>query len=121
NSTLNSGRILINLKSRDQRKSDISTVMQRIKSATASLTGITLYMQPVQDLTIEGTVSRTQYQFILQDADPDQLAEWAPKLVDRLSQLPELSDVASDISAHGLSVFVEIDRDQAARFGITPA
>jgi multidrug efflux pump len=78
-------------------------------------------MQPVQDLTIEGTVSKTQYQFILQDADPAQLAEWTPKLVDRLRQLPQLSEVASDISDKGLSVFVEIDRDQAARFGITPA
>jgi multidrug efflux pump len=121
NSTLNSGRILINLKPHDQRKSDIGAVMQRIKDSTASLTGISLYMQPVQDLTIEGTVSRTQYQFILQDADPVQLNEWTPKLVDRLNQLPELADVASDISAQGLSVFVEIDRDQAARFGITPA
>jgi len=78
-------------------------------------------MQPVQDLTIEGTVSRTQYQFILQDADPAQLAEWAPKLVDKLRALPQFGEVASDISAQGLSVFVEIDRDQAARFGITPA
>ena len=121
NTTLNSGRILINLKPHDQRKSDVATVMQRIKDATASLTGITLYMQPVQDLTIEGTVSRTQYQFILQDADPTQLAEWTPKLVDKLRTLPQLADVASDISAQGLSVFVEIDRDQAARFGITPA
>jgi multidrug efflux pump len=121
NTTLNSGRILINLKPHDQRKSDIGTVMQRIKNSTASLTGISLYMQPVQDLTIEGTVSRTQYQFILQDADPVQLNEWTPKLVDKLNQLPELADVASDISAQGLSVFVEIDRDQAARFGITPA
>jgi multidrug efflux pump len=121
NTTLNSGRLLINLKSHDQRKSDIATVMQRLKNRTASLTGITLYMQPVQDLTIEGTVSRTQYQFILEDADPAQLAEWAPKLVDRLNELPEFADVSSDISAQGLSVFVEIDRDQAARFGITPA
>jgi multidrug efflux pump len=121
NTTLNSGRILINLKSHAQRKSDISTVMRRIKDATASLTGITLYMQPVQDLTIEGTISKTQYQFILQDADPAELAEWTPKLVDRLRALPQFDDVASDIAAQGLSVFVEIDRDQAARFGITPA
>src|ERR1700754_2261272 len=78
-------------------------------------------MQPVQDLTIEGTVSRTQYQFILQDADPAQLAEWAPKLVDKLNQLPQFADVSSDISAYGLSLYVQIDRDQAARFGITPA
>src|SRR5471032_1535342 len=78
-------------------------------------------MQPVQDLTIEGTVSRTQYQFILQDADPAQLAEWTPKLVDKLRQLPEFSEVASDISAQGLSVFAETFNNQAARFGITPA
>ena len=121
NTTLNSGRILINLKPHDSRKSDIATVMRRIQNSTAALTGITLYMQPVQDLTIEGTVSKTQYQFILQDADPVQLAEWTPKLVDKLRQLPQLGDVASDISDQGLSVFVEIDRDQAARFGITPA
>jgi len=121
NTTLNSGRILINLKPHDMRKTDIATIMRRIQNSTASLTGITLYMQPVQDLTIEGTVSKTQYQFILQDPDPVQLAEWTPKLVDRLRQLPELADVASDISDKGLSVFVEVDRDQAARFGITLA
>src|SRR6201986_5324308 len=121
NTTLNSGRMLINLKPHDQRKSDIATVMRRLKDATSSLTGITLYMQPVQDLTIEGTVSKTQYQFILQDADPAQLTEWTPKLADRLKKLPEFADVSSDISAQGLSVFVEIDRDQAGRFGITPA
>jgi multidrug efflux pump len=121
NNTLNSGRILINLKPEGKRKADIATVMARLKVATGSLPGVTLYMQPVQDLTIEGTVSRTQYQFILQDADQAQLNEWTPKLVDRLRQLPQLADVASDISASGLSVFVDIDRDQAARFGITPA
>src|SRR6202035_5862405 len=121
NTTLNSGRILINLKPHEQRKSDIAAVMQRIKDATSSLTGITLYMQPVQDLTIEGTVSRTQYQFILQDADPAQLAEWTPKLVDTLNQLPELADVTTDMSAQGPSVYVDIYRDQAARFGIPPA
>jgi len=121
NATLNSGRILINLKPHDRRKSDISTVMQRLKDRTSSVPGVTLYMQPVQDLSVEGTVSRTQYQFSLQDADPAQLAEWTPKLVDRLRELPEFADVSSDISARGLSVFVEIDRDQAGRFGITPA
>ena len=121
NTALNSGRILINLKPHDERKSDIAAVMQRIKNATSSLAAITLYMQPVQDLTIEGTVSKTQYQFILQDADPAQLAEWTPKLVDKLRTLPQFGEVATDISAQGLSVFIEIDRDQAARFGITPA
>src|SRR6202035_1343435 len=97
------------------------TIMRRIQNSTASLTGITLYMQPVQDLTIEGTISRTQYQFILQDADPAELAVWTPKLVDKLRTLAQFGDVASDISAQGLSIFVQIDRDQAARFGITPA
>jgi multidrug efflux pump len=92
-----------------------------LKDRTSSVPGVTLYMQPVQDLTVEGTVSRTQYQFSLQDADPAQLAEWTPKLVDRLKELPEFADVSSDIAARGLSVFVEIDRDQAGRFGITPA
>jgi len=121
NNTLNSGRLLINLKPHEERTSDVATVMTRLKAATGDLPGITLYMQPVQDLTIEGTVSRTQYQFILQDADPVQLAEWTPKLVDKLRTLPQLADVTSDISSAGLSVFVDIDRDQAARFGITPA
>src|SRR6201994_2283804 len=121
NTTLNSGRILINLKPHETRKADVTTIMARIKTAVAPLTGVTLYMQPVQDLTIEGTVSRTQYQFILQDADPNELSVWAPRLVDKLRTLPQFSDVASDISAYGLSVYVQIDRDQAARFGITPA
>ncbi|HLQ89960.1 MAG TPA: MdtB/MuxB family multidrug efflux RND transporter permease subunit [Xanthobacteraceae bacterium] len=121
NTTLNTGRILINLKPHEERGADISTIIQRLKDNAASLPGITLYMQPVQDLTIEGTVSRTQFQFMLQDANGDELAEWAPKLVDKLNTLPQLADVASDLSQSGLSVFVKIDRDQAARFGITPA
>ncbi len=121
NATLNNGRMLINLRSRSERSTSVSDVMQRLKTSIENLHGITLYMQPVQDLTIEGTVSRTQYQFILQDADSKQLDEWTPKLVDRLKTLREFTDVASDLSAQGLSVFVDIDRDQAARFGITPA
>jgi len=121
NTTLNSGRILINLKPRDQRASDIAAVMRRLKESAASLQGITLHMQPVQDLTIEGTVSRAQYQFILEDANGTELAEWTPRLIDQLRNLPQLADVSSDLEAHGLSVFVDIDREQAARFGITPA
>ena len=122
NTTLNSGRILINLKSHDQRKSDISTVMQRIKNSTASLTGVTLYMQPVQDLTIEGTVSRTQYQFILQDADPvqlDRMDAQAGRQAERSFRSWPMSPATSPI--RGSRSYVEIDRDQAARFGITPA
>jgi multidrug efflux pump len=121
NTTLNSGRILINLKPQDQRASDITSVMQRLKESTASLQGITLHMQPVQDLTIEGTVSRAQYQFILEDANGTELGEWTPRLIAQLRKLPQLADVSSDLEAQGLSVFVDIDREQAARFGITPA
>jgi multidrug efflux pump len=121
NTTPNVGRILINLKPHEERTADITTVINRLKESTASLAGITLYMQPVQDLTIDGTVSRTQYQFVLQDANADELAEWTPKLIDKLRSLPQLADVASDLSQSGLAVFVDIDRDQAARFGVTPA
>ncbi len=121
NATPNVGRMLINLKPHDRRGADITTIIERLEKSAASLPGITLYMQPVQDLTIDGTVSRTQYQFVLQDANADELAQWTPRLVDRLRTLPQLADVASDLSDNGLAVFVDIDRDQAARFGITPA
>jgi multidrug efflux pump len=121
NTTLNVGRILINLKPHEKRSADITEVIARLKQATAATADVTLYMQPVQDLTIDGTVSRTQYQFVLQDANPDELTLWTPKLLARLSTLPEIVDVASDLSDAGLAVFVDIDRDQAARFGITPA
>ncbi|BAT61916.1 multidrug resistance protein MdtB [Variibacter gotjawalensis] len=121
NTTLNSGRLLINLKPHEKRKAHVTEIMERLKDSTASLTGIRVYLQPVQDLSVEGTVSRTQYQFILQDVDGKQLAEWTPKLIERLRELPELTDVATDASNNGLAVFVDIDRDQAARFGITPA
>lgn len=121
NTTLNVGRILINLKPHEERTADITEVVARLKQEAASVPGVTLYMQPVQDLTIDGTVSRTQYQFVLQDANPDELAQWTPKLLARLNTLPQLADVASDLSNSGLAVFVDIDRDQAARFGITPA
>ena len=121
NITLNSGRFLINLKPHDERKTDINKVMQRISQAAATIDGISLYMQPVQDLTIDTTVSRTQYQFALEDANPSELAEWAPQLVEKLSQLPQFSNVSSDIQQRGLSAYLEIDRDTAGRFGITPA
>ena len=82
-----SARMLINLKSHEQRTADISTVIARLKKEAAALPGITLYMQPVQDLTIDGTVSRTQYQFVLQDASAGELAEWTPKLIDKTKHL----------------------------------
>src|SRR5690348_11211767 len=121
NTTLNSGRILINLKPHAQRTADIDTTIRRIKDETERVSGITLYMQPVQDLTIDAVISKTQYQFIVQDANPAELAAWVPRLVDKLNELPQLADVASDFSARGLSAYIDIDRDTAGRFGITPA
>ncbi len=121
NSTLNSGRFLINLKPHESRNADVTTVIARLRQETAPVTGITLYLQPVQDLTIEDTVSRTQYQFVLEDANPDELAVWTPRLVAKLAQLPQLSEVTSDVQAQGLSAYLDIDRDTAGRFGITPA
>ncbi len=121
NTTLNSGRLLINLKPKSQRNASASEVIRRLQQETADISGIDLYMQPVQDLTIDATVSRTQYQFVLEDANPDELALWAPRLVSRLTDQPELSDVTSNAQDKGLSVYIKIDRDTAGRFGITPA
>jgi multidrug efflux pump len=121
NITLNSGRFLINLKPHDKRAADVTAIIERINRAVADVPGISLYMQPVQDLTIDDAVSRTQYQFSLEDSNPDELAEWAPRLVDKLNAMPQFSQVSSDISAYGLSAYLEIDRDTAGRFGITPA
>jgi len=121
NTTLNSGRFLINLKPRDERSNDVSEVIGRLKQETAAVSGIDLYMQPAQDLSIDATVSRTQYQFVLEDANPDELNAWTPRLVRKLEGLPQLADVASDLEANGLSAYIEIDRDTAGRFGITPA
>ncbi len=88
NTTLNSGRMLINLKPRDERQHSASDIIRRLQHEIAGVTGITLYMQPVQDLTIDATVSRGQYQFSLQDANPDEFAVWVPKLIERLQQVP---------------------------------
>ena len=121
NATPNVGRMLINLKPHDGRAASIDQVIARLQQAAKTVPGILLHMQPTQDLTIDGAVSRTQYQFTLQDTNADELAQWTPKLVARLAALPELTDVASDLSQSGLSVKIEIDRDRAARFGITPA
>ena len=121
NTTLNSGRFLINLKSRDERRASASDVIRRLEKEIAGVPGISLYMQPVQDLTIDATVSRTQYQFVLEDANPDELAKWAPKLVERLGQLPQLEDVTSNSHDQGLSAYVTVDRDTAGRFGISSA
>ncbi len=119
NTTLNSGRMLINLKPLEKRDADALGVIRRLQASIARVEGITLYMQPVQDLTIEDRVSRTQYQFTVEDANPDELSLWVPKLVERLRQLPHLADVASDLQDQGLQAYVDIDRDTAARLGVT--
>jgi multidrug efflux pump len=121
NITLNSGRFLINLKPHDQRAASVTKVIDRLNEAAAAVPGISLYLLPVQDLTIDDAVSRTQYQFSLEDANPDELATWAPKLVDKLNAMPQFSQVSSDISAYGLMAYLDIDRDTAGRFGITAA
>ncbi len=121
NTTLNSGRFLINLKPRDDRRATASEVIRRLQEETAAVPGVSLYMQPVQDLTIDATVSRTQYQFVLEDANPAEFATWIPKLMERLRQIPDITDVASNLQDRGLSTYITIDRDTAGRFGITPA
>jgi multidrug efflux pump len=120
NTTLNSGRVLITLKPHGQRPSS-AAVIERLKDRLAQREGITLYMQPVQDLTIEDRVSRTQYQFTLDTANPDELSTWTHRHVERLAQLPQLTDVASDLQDQGLQAYLEIDRDTAGRLGVTPA
>ena len=121
NTTLNSGRFLINLKQPDDRSKNVTSVIDDLERETAAIPGVTLYLQPVQDLTIDTTISRSQYQFVIEDANPDELASWTPKLVNQLNQLPELANVVSDQSDQGLSAYITIDRDTAGRFGITPA
>jgi multidrug efflux pump len=119
NMTLNSGRFLINLK--ESGRDDVSTVIRRIDQEVAGVQGIGLDMQPVQDLTIDATVNRAQYGFVLEDANLDELHSWTQKLVDRLNQTAEFQDVASDSVANGLSAYIDVDRPTAARFGITAA
>jgi multidrug efflux pump len=121
NTTLNTGRFLINLKPRDERNASASDIIRRLERETQDIAGITLYMQPVQDLTIDATVSRSQYQFVMEDANPKEFSTWVPKLLDRLQQLPQLEDVTSNYAENGLSAYILIDRPTASRFGITPA
>jgi len=121
NATLNSGRMLINLKPRGERGASASDIIRRLQPKLAQVEGIALYMQPVQDLTIEARVSRTQYQFTVESVDAGELGTAVHKLVDRLKQLPQLADVASDLQDGGLQAYVEFDRATASRLGITPA
>jgi len=121
NTTMNSGRIQITLKPLEER-ADVTAVdvIRRLQPKLQEVTGIELYMQPVQDLTVEDRISRTQYQYALDAPDKGLLDLWVPRLLDRLKQLPELRDVASDQQNNGLGLLVNIDRDTAGRLGITP-
>jgi multidrug efflux pump len=120
NTTMNSGRIQINLKPLDERRISASEVINRLQPRLEKVAGITLYMQPVQDLTVETRVSRTQYQYSLEDPDAKELGIWAPRFVKKLQSLPQLRDVTSDQQNSGLQARVVIDRDTASRLGITP-
>jgi multidrug efflux pump len=120
NTTLNTGRIQINLKPLEERKIDASDVIRRLQPQLAKIAGITLYMQPVQDLTVEDRVSRTQFQYTLEDPNADELNSFVPQMVARLKEIPELRDVATDQQVNGLRVRVVFDRDTASRLGITP-
>ena len=120
NSTLNSGRIQINLKPLAERGLSASEVILRMQPELAKVEGIQLFLQPVQDLTVEDRVSRTQYQYTLEDANAKELAEWTPRFLARLRALPELRDVASDLQDSGLQAKLVMDRPTAARLGITP-
>ncbi len=121
NTTMNSGRIQINLKPLSDRHHDSATdIIRRLQPEFAKVPGITLFLQPVQDLTVEDRVSRTQYQYTLEDPDAAELALWAPRFVDRLRELPDLRDVASDQQNAGLEARLDFDRTTASRLGITP-
>lgn len=121
NVTLNSGRMMINLIPKSKRDLDASGVIRRLQKKLAFMEGISLYMQPVQDLTIEDRVSRTQFQFTLESADPQELGIWTRRLVENITHSPHLTDVASDLQDQGLQAYVNIDRDAAGRMGITTA
>ena len=121
NVTLNSGRLLINLKPHGERDLTASQVIDRLRPELAKVPGIELYLQPVQDLSIEDRVSRTQFQFSLETPNSELLQEWTPRLVEALRERPELTDVASDLQSNGLQIYLDIDRDAAARLGIQVA
>jgi multidrug efflux pump len=121
NQTLNTGRFLITLKPHDERSLNASAIIRRLRREVSGVVGMTLYMQPVQDLTIDSTISRAPYHFVLEDANASEFNTWVPKLLERLNQVPQITDVASDLQQQGLAVDLVIDRSTASRFGITPA
>ena len=120
NMTLNSGRIQINLRDREKRSTSASDVIRRLQPKVAQIDGIQCFLQPLQDLTVEDRVSRTQYQYSLEDANADELAQWSDRMIDELRKSPVLTDVASDQQLTGLEANLVIDRDTASRLGVTP-
>jgi multidrug efflux pump len=121
NMTLNSGRFLINLRPHDERAATVTEVIRRLRQETAGVEGIKLYMQPVQDLTVDTSVGRAQYNFVLENPNTSELQSWVPRFVQRLQSLPQLANVASDMQAEGRAVDLVVDRATASRFGITMA
>ncbi|HTW69468.1 MAG TPA: multidrug efflux RND transporter permease subunit, partial [Acetobacteraceae bacterium] len=121
NMTLNTGRFLINLKPKDDRTLDATQIARRLQQETADVPGVQLYLQPVQDLTLDTTVSRTQYQFVLENPNLSAFNEWVPKLVAQMQKSPDLANVASDLEQQALDIDLVINRESAARYGITPA
>ena len=121
NTTLNQGRFLINLKPKSERRLSAAQIIPQLNRLVADVPGISLYLQPVQNLTLDTTVSPTQYQFVLEDPNAQDFNVYVPELMAKLRQIPQITGVASDLQAAGQAVFIDIDRTQAARFGITPA
>lgn len=119
--TVNSGRIVINLRPLEERKSRAPAIAERLKTRMAKLEGVTLYLQPVQDMTVDTTVSRTQYQFLLQTPKLNELSVWVPQLLEKIKAIPKVKDVATDLQTNGRQVYVDIDRSAAGRYGISVA
>jgi multidrug efflux pump len=120
NATVNTARLYIVLKPHNQRRSGADEIINRLRDATRDVEGVSLFMQAAQDLQIDARVSRTQYQYLLQDADSAELAQWMPKLVQKLGTLPQLTDVASDQQVNGLQINVDVDREKASRLNVQP-
>jgi multidrug efflux pump len=121
NPTLNNGRMQINLKPRGQRSASQAAIMERLRQRAAGVAGVQLYLQPVQDLTIDANVSPTQYQFALEGSDQSEINAWSAKLVARLATVKQVRNVSADVQSQGLSAFIDVDRSTAARLGITPS
>ena len=121
NETVNTGRIQISLRAQNERQDGVTQVIRRLQTELDDFAGLQFYFQPVQDLTVEDRVSRTQYQLTLESADPALLAQWVPRLVEQLKLQPELTGVVDDLQEDGLNTFIDIDRDAAARLGVSAA